>query len=612
MKFLAFLLAAVTAAASANAASDYDLIFVGGGFAACVTATRLATADPKLKILIVESGPHTETLEQSIIPGLFLSHMAPGSTTQKFHFSNPADYLGGRVARVPTGHAVGGGSAVNSMIYARASASDFDEWKNVHQNPGWGASDLAPLMRKLETYQPNPSSPTHGNTGAMKGSIGNTTLYGLQALEVAKQYDTRGSAADTNDLKTIDKWVLWPKWIDETTGRRSDAARDYLYPLLKKNKNVVLTVESDVNRVLFNGTRATGIEYTHAGETLTANASKLVVVSAGTLGSSAVLERSGVGSPTILKAAGVDVVVDLAGVGSDYQDHQFLAQGTYLDNSTVTLDFAHAGDMAQIGAAMQEWHATGGKGILATNGIDTGIKYKPSAVEVKTLSTSFQKFFAEKFASKADKALVWFAASAGLLGPHDGFPPNTKLGTWGAMLLYPESHGHVHIRSKNVSDPLDFDCGFVRSPLDLEALRFSYKRTREHARRHPLYRGEVAQIHPAFPAGSKAAVALPPQTPVAIKAADLVYTAADDAAIDKFIAATVSTTWHSMSTNAMKPRANGGVVDPSLNVYGTKNLKVADLSISPSNIGANSGATAGLIGEKAAVIIAKELGIQGV
>ncbi|TFL02853.1 hypothetical protein BDV98DRAFT_655093 [Pterulicium gracile] len=608
MKFLTFLLATVTAAAASTVTGDYDLIFVGGGFAACVTAARLGTADPKLKILIVESGPHTENVEQVYVPGIYLSHMAPGSTTQTFHFSNPVEHLGGRVAMVPTGHAVGGGSAVNSMIYARGSASDFDEWKNVYQNPGWGASDLKPLMEKLETYQPAPGSPSHGSSGPMKGSIGNTTLFGLQALEVAKQYDPRGFAADTNDLKTVDKWVLWPKWVDETTGRRSDAASAFLYPLLKKNKNVVLEVDSNVNRVLFSGTKATGVEYVHAGTTYTANASKLVILAAGTLGSSAVLERSGVGAPSVLSKAGVKVLVNLPGVGADYQDHQLLKQAVYLDDSAETLDFAHGGNLAQIGAYMQQWYATGGKGILASNGIETGIKYKLSKKELSTLSPSFQKFYAQKFTSKSDKGLVWIAGSAGLLGPHDEFG-DAKLSMWCSMLLYPESHGHLHIRSTNTSEPLDFDVGFLRSPLDLEALRHSYKRTREYARRHPLYRGEVHQLNPAFPAGSLASVALPPQSPIAIEAPDFTYTAADDAAIDQFIKDTVSTTWHSMSTNAMKPRDRGGVVDYKLNVYGTKNLKVADLSISPSNIGANSGATAGVIGEKAAVIIAKELGI---
>ncbi|TFK99384.1 alcohol oxidase-like protein [Pterulicium gracile] len=594
--------------------TEYDLIFVGGGFAACVTASRLAAAAPDLKILIVEAGSHSSSLPQVVVPGLYLSNLAPGSTTMKFHTSNPVEYLGGRVAVVPTGHTLGGGSAVNSMIYARGSASDFDEWKSEYENPGWGAEELTPLMQKLETYQPSPDSPTHGNTGGMKGSIGNTTAFGLEALEVVKEYDSaRGTAGDSNDLKTVDKWVLWPKWVDENTGRRADAAHEFLYPVLKANENVVVSVESTVNRVLFDGTRATGIEYTvHGGETLTARASKLVIVAAGTLGSSAVLERSGIGAPDVLKAAGVEVLIELPGVGADYQDHQLLKQAVYLDDSAETLDFAHGGDQAQIAAHMEHWRATEGEGILATNGIDIGIKYKPSAEELEGLSPEFQDFFEEKFASKSDKSLVWIAGSAGLLGPHEEYPPNAKISMWFSMLLYPESHGHLHIRSKDVNERLDFDCGFLRSPLDLEALRHAYKRTREYARRHPMYRGEVHQVHPAFHGSSKAAVARPPQGPVPVDAPDLVYTAEDDKVIDEFIGQTVSTTWHSMSTCAMKPRAKGGVVDSELNVYGTQNLKVADLSISPSNVGANTAATAGLIGEKAAIIIARELGIQGV
>jgi alcohol oxidase len=125
-----------------------------------------------------------------------------------------------------------------------------------------------------------------------------------------------------------------------------------------------------------------------------------------------------------------------------------------------------------------------------------------------------------------------------------------------------------------------------------------------------MYRGEVVETHPKFPSSSKAAVSLPPQKPVPIDAPDFEYSAEDDKIIDEFIRQNVSTTWHSMSTCAMKPRSEGGVVDSSLNVYGTQSLKVADLSISPSNVGANTAATAGVIGEKAAVIIAQELGIK--
>jgi alcohol oxidase len=365
--------------------TQYDVIFAGGGLAACVMAGRLATADPNLKILVVESGPHTETMEKIYVPGVYLSNMAPGTTTQKFHPSNPVEYLGGRVALVPTGHCLGGGSAVNSMIYARASNSDFDEWKTTYKNEGWGSKDLLPLMKKFETYQVDPNSPTHGSSGPMKGSLGKITQYGLDLLETAKAYDPRGAAEDSNDLTTIDKWTLWPKWVDETTGKRSHAATGYIYPQ-KSNKNLTISVESDVTRVIFDGTRATGLEYTHNKQTITANASKLVVLAAGTFGSceylpvqfyqstasiisslvAAILERSGIGATDLLKSCGIETLVDLPGVGADYQDHQLLKQAIYLDEKAETLDFAHGGFSDLIATALEEWKATGGKNILSS------------------------------------------------------------------------------------------------------------------------------------------------------------------------------------------------------------------------------------------------------
>ncbi|KAG6840583.1 hypothetical protein C0991_005723 [Blastosporella zonata] len=131
------------------------------------------------------------------------------------------------------------------------------------------------------------------------------------------------------------------------------------------------------------------------------------------------------------------------------------------------------------------------------------------------------------------------------------------------------------------------------------------------ARRMGVYRGEFVLGHPAYPAGSKA-VASDSAQPVDISSPDISYSVEDDAAIDEYHRKNVGTSWHSIGTCAMKPREQGGVVDSRLNVYGVQNLKVADCSITPSNVGANTYNTALAIGEKAAVILAQELGIPGV
>ena len=144
--------------------------------------------------------------------------------------------------------------------------------------------------------------------------------------------------------------------------------------------------------------------------------------------------------------------------------------------------------------------------------------------------------------------------------------------------------------------------------IDIKKCRWAYKMQREIARRISVYRGEVAVGHPPFAADSKAAC-IETSEPLPRDVANIEYTPEDDAVIDQWLREHVMTTWHSLGTCKMRPRDKMGVVDPSLNVYGAEALKVADLSIAPSNIGAHTANTAMVIGEKAADIIIRELGL---
>lgn len=181
--------------------------------------------------------------------------------------------------------------------------------------------------------------------------------------------------------------------------------------------------------------------------------------------------------------------------------------------------------------------------------------------------------------------------------------------TTGCYTAYPYSRGHMHITGPEVTDPLDFDVGFLSdaNDIDLKKQVWAYKRQREVMRRTALYRGELEAGHPQFPAGSAAATG-EIQAPLK-DVKDIVYSKEDDAAIEAWIRGHVETTWHSIGTCKMAPREKGGVVDAQLNVYGTKGLKLADLSIPPENVGANTNNTAIAVGEKAADLFIKELGL---
>jgi alcohol oxidase len=132
--------------------------------------------------------------------------------------------------------------------------------------------------------------------------------------------------------------------------------------------------------------------------------------------------------------------------------------------------------------------------------------------------------------------------------------------------------------------------------------------SREIARRLPYYKGELELGHPKFKEGSKAALFDGAQANEGIQ--DIDYSEEDDAAIEEWIRGNLNTTWHSLGTCAMREKMKGGVVDRNLNVYGTQGLKVADLSMVPENVGANTNNTALVVGEKAAIIIGRELGIK--
>lgn len=138
---------------------------------------------------------------------------------------------------------------------------------------------------------------------------------------------------------------------------------------------------------------------------------------------------------------------------------------------------------------------------------------------------------------------------------------------------------------------------------------WSYKKQREVMRRTPSYRGEMAACHPPFAPGSEAAcVELEGPLPAGVP--DIEYTAGDDAVLEEWLRNNVGTTWHALGTCKMLPRDQGGVVDASLSVYGVEGLKIADLSIIPRNVAANTNNTALAVGEKAADIFIKELGLD--
>ncbi|KAF8262160.1 GMC oxidoreductase-domain-containing protein [Lactarius quietus] len=487
---------------------EYDIVIAGGGTAACVVAGRLSAADANLRVLLLEAGPTTYNKPAHTIPLNFSSHLAPDSRTIRAHISQPCAALGGRPVIVPCGQCLGGGSSMNFMMYARPSASDYDDWERVHQNPGWGSKDLIPLLRKIETYQVPGGGPTHGTDGPLTVSPGGLLMdLSKQFLQVARTFDPdhaqKPEDTDANDLETINVYTRWYKWINPETGTRSDVPHNMIYPLKDTRPNLHFVTGVHVKHITFDDeNQATGVAYAlnpllHPDgprDTRIVRGTKLVLVSAGAFGSPGILERSGIGAKDVLERVGVKQRVDLPGVGENYQDHDILTCQYFAADEAQSLDAILRNEQGAIDVASE-------------------------AVEVAKLGPEFQEYWDSYFAHAPDKPVSLFGVCPTFLGAPPEVAPR-KYYTLATFIVsrqspFPFSASripacadvlpltwHIHItHAEDASAPLDFVAGCFESKADVQPLMWGYKFTREIARRMPHFRGEPPALHPAFAPG---------------------------------------------------------------------------------------------------------------
>ncbi|KAG8776740.1 hypothetical protein FRC12_000712 [Ceratobasidium sp. 428] len=549
---------------------EVDIIFAGGGTAACVAAGRLAAANPELEILLIEQGPNNFNDPTVTTPALWMSHLTPASKT-----------------------------------------ADYDDWNT----PGWKTSDLLPLLQKTENYHLGTNRDTHGYDGPAHVSYAD--FYAVVAQEYLDAVSKQGVplVEDKMDLKTGHGCQRWAKWINPETGRRQDAAHCFIHPLAN-NRSLHILTKTKVTRLLFDGNKATGVEITankdqdqDAEQTLrTIVARKLVVVSAGAIGTPLILQRSGIGPANQLAKAGVETLVDLPGVGATYEDHTLVLYPFHVPGDTETFDPIMNQDLATMERLLKQY--AHGKGLLASNIVDAGCKLRPNPEERKMMSPEFNELWEKYFESKPDKPVMIQAIANGFPGPRDAIPRDARMMTIGNCATYPISRGSVFITSTDPYAAPNFDPRLFDKQADVDIHIWAYKRAREVARRMPHYRGEYAPMHPKFLEGSAAACVKLSSSPEASSVKDIEYSTMDDAAIEAHIPQFGETNWHSCATVPMKPQEQSGCVDSRLNVYGTQNLKVADLSIMPGNVGANTYSTALVVGEKAAMLIAEDLSLK--
>lgn len=299
----------------------FDVVIVGGGAAGCVLAARL-TENPDVTVLLLEAGPDYTEVPPELDDGL--GHPPTGS--HNWGFTTEPDPDTGRTLDLPRGRVIGGSSTTNAAFALRGHPADYDGWAAAG-NAGWSWDEVLPSFCKLENDLDFGAEPYHGSDGPIP--IRRYTGADRSPAACAVHNAIAASGVPTvDDHNAPGALGVGPTPVNEVGGHRMGVASTYLRAA-RGRPNLTIRGDALVQDVVIAGGRATGARL-HDGAVINGGQ---VVLSAGTYGSPAILLRSGVGPAADLKALGIDVIADLAGVGRNLVDHP-----------AVSIDMAYAGD----------------------------------------------------------------------------------------------------------------------------------------------------------------------------------------------------------------------------------------------------------------------------
>ena len=536
---------------------EYDYVVVGAGSAGCVVANRLS-AGGHYRVALLEAGGSDLNfwVRMPIGYGKAFYH----DTLNWKYLSEPVPGFGGRQSYWPRGKVLGGSSSINAMVFIRGQAEDFDEWRALG-NPGWSYEDVLPAFKRLENNL--------SGADQWRGQDGPVTVTNIEKVvhPLCANYLAGGQEAGlvrNPDFNGATQEGIGIYQITTRHGFRCSAATAYLAPARKRH-NLTVIKSAQATRLLFEGKRATGVEYRQGGEMRQIRARREVILSAGAVNTPQLLQLSGVGDPALLKRHGIAVVHAASGVGRNLQDH-------------IGFDHLYRSRLPTLNDVLRPWWGR----------LMVGLRYVLTQSGPLSLSVNQGGgFFRTSPAHTRPNMQLYFSPVSytralpgrrALMSP-DPFPGFLV----GVSNCHPTSRGELAIRSADPFAAPEIQPNYLSTEEDVRELLEAAHFLRRLSRTGPMREIIENEIRPGTG-----------------------ITGDEELIAD--IRERSGSVFHPCGTCAMGPDAATAVVDARLRVHGLDGLRVVDASIFPRITSGNLNAPTLMVGEKGAEMILADAG----